>query len=62
MAGGTGTKPGMETEQVWILGQPAFARNIAPVGRVVEAREYFMVCLFVCQFQGNLDGESLKNT
>lgn len=60
-AGGTGTKPGMQTERVWILGPLASAKNISLPGRVEKARECFMVCLFACQCQGSLDGESLKN-
>lgn len=38
------------------------AKNISLPGTVGNARECFMVCLFVGQFQRNLDVESLKNT
>lgn len=38
------------------------AKNTSMPGTLGNAREYFMICLFVCQFQRNLDVESLKNT
>ena len=38
------------------------AKNISLPGTAVNAREYLMVCLFVCQFQRNLDVDSLKST
>lgn len=38
------------------------AKNISLPGTAGNARECFMVCLFVGQFQRNLDVESLKNT
>lgn len=59
-AGGTGTKPGMELEHFWTL-VLLFRQEYLPPGTATNAREYFVVCLFVCQVQRD-PIESLKNT